>query len=74
LLGISESLLNRALDGETLGTELLASIESLTVNHSRMTVVYHPVSNFRNKVNRLKQQVQLGKDDSQRMRSYYQQL
>jgi len=74
LLGIAESLLNRALEGETLGTELLASIESLTVNHSRLTVVYHPVLNFRNKVNRLKQQIQLGKDDSQQVRSYYQQL
>jgi len=74
LLGIAEVLLNRALEGEVLGTELLASMESLTVNHSRVTVVYHPVPNFRNKVNRLKQQVQFGEDNSQRVRSYYQQL
>lgn len=73
-LGIAESLLNRALEGETLGTELIAAIESLAVNRSRVTVVYHPVANFRHKVNRLKEQVQFGEDDSQRVRSYYQQL
>jgi len=74
LLGIAESLLNRALEGETLGTELLAAIESLAVNSSQVTVVYHPVSNFRHKVNRLKEQVQFGENDSQLVRNYYQQL
>jgi uncharacterized protein YfiM (DUF2279 family) len=74
LLGIAESLLNRALEGETLGSELLAAIESLAVNSSRVTVVYHPVPNFRHKVNRLKEQVQFAEDDSQLVRSYYQQL
>ncbi len=74
LLTIIESVLNRALEGETLGSELLASIESLSVDHSKLTVVYHPVSNFRHKVKRLKAQVQFGEDDSQRVRGYYQQL
>lgn len=74
LLGVVETLLNRALQGEALGSELMAAVESLHINESRITLVYHPVANFRSKLKQLKTQLQLGEDDSYRVREYYLQL
>lgn len=74
LLSMAESILNRALDDEALGTELLSSIESVAVDNSNITLVYHPIPNFRQKLAKLKGQIQFGQDDAELVRAYYQQL
>jgi len=74
LISIVEIILNRALQDEQLGSELLSSIESVAVNGPKLIVVYHAVPDFRIKFAKLKEQVKYNRNDSELVRHYYQDL
>lgn len=74
LFSLVESVLNWTLDGEKLGTELLSTVESVTITDSVLTLAYRPIENFSQKLTKLKGQVQFGPNDTEVVRVYYQQL
>jgi len=74
LISLVEVVLNRVLKDEQLGTELLSSIESVAVNSTELTLVYHTVPDFRRKLAKLKRGVSFIRDDSERVKHYYQDL
>lgn len=69
-----EWFLNQLLEGQTLGSELLAAVESLSIKQSNVALMYRPVPNFSHKVRQLKAQMQLEGNKSQRVRAYYLEL
>lgn len=74
LLSLTEMVLNRAMEDEELGSELLAAIESVSVQGSNLKLVYHAVPDFRRKFAKLKKEVQFTRDDSELVKHYYQGL
>ncbi|MEH6358482.1 MAG: hypothetical protein V7745_05800 [Pseudomonadales bacterium] len=74
LLWLTEMVLNRAMQDEQLGSELLAAIETVSVEGFNLKLVYHPVPDFRHKFAKLKKEVQFTRDDSELVKHYYQGL
>lgn len=74
LLSLAEIILNRAMQDEQLGSELLAAIESVSVEGFNLKLVYHAVPDFRHKFAKLKKEVQFTRDDSELVKHYYQGL
>lgn len=73
-VALIETVLNQMLEEEALGTELREAIESLTVNNSTVTMVYHGIPNFRHKLVKLKGQVSYTQDNAELVAVYYQKL
>lgn len=46
-MSFAEALLNRLLSGKKTGTRLIKSIESITVEDSKLTLVYHVIPNLK---------------------------
>ncbi len=62
-VSLAEVLLNRLLSGKNTGTRLIESIESITVNNSKLTLVYHVLPDLKQIFDNTKEQVKNIRDD-----------
>ena len=62
-VSFAEVLLNRLLSGEKTGTRLVESIKSITVENSKLTLVYHVIPNLKQIFDDTKEQVKGIRDD-----------
>lgn len=62
-ISFAELILNSLLSGKKTGTRLIKSIESVTVNNSKVTLVYHVIPNLKQIVNDTKGRAKNIRDD-----------
>lgn len=62
-IALAETLLNQFLSGETTGTKLINSIESIRVNGSKITLAYHPVPELKQVIEQTKWRVKNIRND-----------
>jgi len=71
LIALVEMILNRTMQDEQLGSELLAAIEAVSVEGFNLKLVYHAVPDFRRKFAKLSKELQFSRDDSELVKHYY---
>ncbi len=62
-VSLAEVLLNQMLTGKATGTKLVNSIDSITVDNSRLTLIYHTIPNIRQIFEETKERVKKIRDD-----------